>query len=312
MNAGCWLTRRRAMPAPAAMATSGASSRMPASQQQRALALVAAARMHVAARLDCRSVRAAARSRPRRVMLLDRHDRIAAGRQHGAGHDLDAVVGRGERQRRIARGLRGLDAQAARPLRRCAEDERDAIHRHAIEGRLVALGVDVLAQHRAGALADGQRFDRQAGEVLRDLLFGLGGRQHDAPRDRCTWRAVTCVLGLEGTQLLVEAVGNAGQLVDRRVVLLRVHRRPSASSGPRSRGATLGERIVVLGLDAGEVRGHLGVVLIDQLLAGDHFLARCGVAIRCLARRARIGAVGEGRRWRCRPQRPGRAVTFSW
>ena len=54
---------------------------------------------------------------------------------------------------------------------------RDAVHRHAIERRLVALGVDVLAQHRAGRLRERQRLDRQAREVLLDERFGLGGRQ---------------------------------------------------------------------------------------------------------------------------------------
>ena len=44
--------------------------------------------------------------------LLDRHHRVAAARQHGAGHDLDAGVGIGKRLRWIARGLHAGDAQA--------------------------------------------------------------------------------------------------------------------------------------------------------------------------------------------------------
>ena len=45
--------------------------------------------------------------------LFDRHDRIAAARQHGARHDLDARVGIGQRLRRVARGLGARYAQAA-------------------------------------------------------------------------------------------------------------------------------------------------------------------------------------------------------
>src|SRR5256885_11017607 len=46
--------------------------------------------------------------------------------------------------------------------------DRNSIHGDTVEGRLVALGVDVLAQHRAGALRERQRLDRQALQVLPD------------------------------------------------------------------------------------------------------------------------------------------------
>ena len=53
-------------------------------------------------------------------------------------------------------GLGRLDAEAASAGSRRMAGERDAVHRDAIEGGLVTLGVDVLAQHRAGALRERQ------------------------------------------------------------------------------------------------------------------------------------------------------------
>ena len=73
----------------------------------------------------------------------------------------------GERQRRVTGGLGRLDAQRARAAP-AAAGERHAVHGHAVERRLVTLGVDVLAQHRAGALRERQRLDRQALQVLPD------------------------------------------------------------------------------------------------------------------------------------------------
>ena len=86
---GWALTRRRAMPAPAAIATSGGPRARAGRQQQRALAAVRAAAMHVLPRLhglasDLRELAVA-------LHLLDRHHRIATARQHRARHDLDAA-----------------------------------------------------------------------------------------------------------------------------------------------------------------------------------------------------------------------------
>ncbi len=56
--------------------------------------------------------------------------------------------------------------------------ECDAVHRHSVERRRIALGVDVFAQHRARALCERQRLDGQALEVLPDQFFSLGRGQH--------------------------------------------------------------------------------------------------------------------------------------
>ena len=79
------------MPAPAAIATSGADEPRAGGQQQRALPAVAS-------RADARSATARRGLRPISanvavaLHLLDRHHRIAAARQHRARHDLDAGV----------------------------------------------------------------------------------------------------------------------------------------------------------------------------------------------------------------------------
>ena len=107
---GWALTRRRAMPAPAAMATSGADSRVPAANSSDALRAVGAAAMHVLPGLhglapDLGDLAVA-------LHLFDGHHGIAAARQHRARHDFDAGPASGERLRRIAGGLRAADAQA--------------------------------------------------------------------------------------------------------------------------------------------------------------------------------------------------------
>ena len=94
-----------------------------------------------------------------KTRLLDRYDGITTGRQHGAGHDLDGVLRRGEGQRRIAGGLHRLD-QERLPAPQARGGDGEAIHRDTIERRLVTLGVDVLAQHGADALYERQRLDR--------------------------------------------------------------------------------------------------------------------------------------------------------
>ena len=119
-----------------------------------------------------------------------------------------------ERERRVTGGLRRLHAQRARAGRQ-RRGERDAIHGHAVEGRLVTLGVDVLAQHRAGALRERQRLDRQTLQVLPDQQIRVGRCEHSA---LLVGRAL-----LVDLHLLVEAVGDALQLVDGGVVLLRLH-----------------------------------------------------------------------------------------
>ena len=118
------------------------------------------------------------RDRAIALHLLDRHDRIAAARQHGAGHDFDAGVGIRQSLRWIARGLHAGDAQATGVVDRGRGGERDAIHGHPVERRMIAFGVDVFTQDGARCLGQRQGFDRQARQVLLDQSFGLGRRQH--------------------------------------------------------------------------------------------------------------------------------------
>src|SRR6202043_2879961 len=134
--------------------------------------------------------------------FLDGYHAVAAQREHRAGHDLDTVGGGGERQRRVAGGLGRLNAERARTGADRLAVERNAIPNDAVERRLVALGVDVLAQHRAGALRERQRLDRQALQVLPDQQVRLS---------RCEHSALLVGPRLEDLHLLVETIGNALQ-----------------------------------------------------------------------------------------------------
>ncbi len=146
--------------------------------------------------------------------LLHRHHGIAADGQRRTGHDLYAVVAPRQSERRVAGGLHGLNAKAARAVAYTPAVQRDPIHGHPIEGWLVALGVDVFPQHRPRALRQRQRLDRQTGQVLRDELIRLGGTEHGQLLSDFLSR------GLEDLHLRVELVRHRVQLVDRGVVLL--------------------------------------------------------------------------------------------
>jgi hypothetical protein len=78
-------------------------------QQQCALALVAGPGVDVLPGGHCH-VRRQLRDAVRDGYALHRHHCITSDRQHRAGHDLDAVAGARERERRIACRLGGLDA----------------------------------------------------------------------------------------------------------------------------------------------------------------------------------------------------------
>ena len=147
--------------------------------------------------------------------FLERYHAVATGRQHRAGHHFDAFLRSAEAQRRVPGGLGRLHTEAAAAGGGRLAGERYPVHRDAIEGGLVALGVDVLAQHRAGALPERQRLDRQALQVLPDQAICLGRREHSA--------LLVGRLRLVDLDLLVEAVNDALQLVDRSVVFLRLH-----------------------------------------------------------------------------------------
>ena len=129
--------------------------------------------MHVLPRLEARAC-AKCRSSVLDGELLHRHDAVAAPRQHGPGHDLDAVGRRAQGQRHIAGGLRCPDVEGARAGGQRAAVERNAVHGHPIERWLVTLGVDVLAEYCPGALRQRQRLDRPTLQMLPDQPVGLG------------------------------------------------------------------------------------------------------------------------------------------
>jgi hypothetical protein len=112
--------------------------------------------------------------------LFDRHDRVAASRQHRAGHHFEAVGSGSERERCAARRLDACNTEAAPAFR--AERECDAVHGHAVEGRRVALCVDRLAQGSSGAGGEGNALDRHRRDGRRDRRIGLGRRQHARAR----------------------------------------------------------------------------------------------------------------------------------
>ncbi len=124
-------------------------------EEQRALARIGSAPVHIGAGCRCAGGGEACHAAIERD-ALDRHDEIATFRQHRAGHHLDARVGCGERKRRVACRLHALDTELPAPRAQQLCRTRDAIHRHAVERRRVALGIDVLAQHRTRALRERQ------------------------------------------------------------------------------------------------------------------------------------------------------------
>src|SRR5882672_3965366 len=82
------------------------------------------------------------------------------------------MLSRCQGERRVAGGLHPLKEIVPPARSGRSRGQGDPIHGYAIKGRLVALGVDILAQHRAGALRQGERFDRQAHEVTVDEPTG--------------------------------------------------------------------------------------------------------------------------------------------
>jgi hypothetical protein len=104
--------------------------------------------------------------------LLDRHHAIAATRQYGACGDLNAGGRIVKHDAARARDLAAGDDEAA--PRAVAHGDRDAVHHHAVERRLVALGADRLAQHAAGGRVEAHALAGKARQALVDAPFGLG------------------------------------------------------------------------------------------------------------------------------------------
>ena len=102
---------------------------------------------------------------------FDRHDGIRAVGQDAPGHDLDAGARIVDRQRRSAGRLRPDQCKAVRPGldRRIAD--RDAVHRDAIERRLIALGRDRFAQYPSLDLRDRESCARDGHHAGFDQRF---------------------------------------------------------------------------------------------------------------------------------------------
>ena len=93
--------------------------------------------------------------------LLHGHHGVAAHRQDGPGHHLDAGGVRGQRQRRVAGRLGGLEVEASHPTAHRLAVEGHPVHGHAVERRGVPLGEEVLPQHGARGAPQRQRLDGQ-------------------------------------------------------------------------------------------------------------------------------------------------------
>ena len=77
----------------------------------------------------------------------------------------------------------GLDSGHAEPPAALGTArERDAVHRHAIEWRRIALGAQRRAQDAAGAGGERDPFVRHRRDGGGDRRFSLGGRQHATAR----------------------------------------------------------------------------------------------------------------------------------
>ncbi len=156
MIAGWLLTRTRAMPAEAATAISGARSRVPASSSSAPWRLSIAAPMDVVVGRTVHG-RALSDAKPSvTIELLDRDDAVAAQRQNRACHHFDGFLAAAELERRGARRLDPLDAETLETAPQRFAVDRDPIHGDAIEGRLVALRVDIFAQRAADTLRQRQ------------------------------------------------------------------------------------------------------------------------------------------------------------
>ena len=125
-------------------------------------------------------------ARRRRVVVLehdvitfgadafDRNHRVRVGRQHRAGHDLDAVAVVADGDRIRARRLHADDAEAARTVRERGRAHADTVHRYAVERRLVPLGGHAFAQDRTLRLCQRHPHCCVARHALGNQADGVG------------------------------------------------------------------------------------------------------------------------------------------
>ena len=112
-----------------------------------------------------------------RLYTFDRHDAVGPVRQRRPRHDLDAMS-RFERERRVAGMLTGLDRELTFAAGEVRVTERDTVHHHAIERRLVALGMNGLAQNPADGLRERDRFAAEGRHRALDGDRRFDGREH--------------------------------------------------------------------------------------------------------------------------------------
>ena len=107
-----------------------------------------------------------------------RNHAIAFCRKDSACHDLDSVVGAGERLHRVAGMLRSLDRKTSIAAGKGIILEGHAVHRHAVEWWLIALGQDRLLQNPAGSPCQWHRFSRERWQRGADRLCCFCRRNH--------------------------------------------------------------------------------------------------------------------------------------
>ena len=110
---------------------------------------------------------------------LDRDHRVGAVRQCRTGHDLDAVTVGGERPRFAAGRLGVDDAEATQASGIGSRAQGYAVHRHAIERRLIDVGAHVRGQHAAVRSAQGHVLGpRRRPELRENRVLGVPGQEH--------------------------------------------------------------------------------------------------------------------------------------
>gem|GEM_PF-5054395 len=104
-----------------------------------------------------------------------RHHTIGVHRQHGAGHHLDATVGRATQFLRDHSGsLSSFDAKRANPLRQRRGAKRKTVHGHPVKRRKVPIGPHRRPQDAPVGVGQRTVFARERRDLLEDEFLGFG------------------------------------------------------------------------------------------------------------------------------------------